>query len=500
MIAPWVAFLVWVPVSLYCFRRYSIRVALLINFIAGWAVLPSASFTPSTVVFPYWILGTCLPANYFFTKATVTAMTCLLGVLLVDRGCFRRFQVSLWDLPILVWCTVPLLSAFANPDTALLPSLRGELYQILAWGVPYLAGRLYFCDTESLALAAKALVTAGVVYVPVCLVEFFTGPQLYAHLYGYEPYRWIGAHRYVGFRPIGFLEDGNQLGIWMATAALLAVWMWRHRLAIAVFGIPMGWISASLLIVNLLCQSGGSIVLLVCLLLFVFIRKSYLPRLLAVLLLVGIVGLIGLRLSNVFSLKSMVEHNRAAQAAAGFLKSMQRGTLGWRLSQDEHYVTRALQKPFLGSNEWDWWKGGATRPWSLWLLAFGMYGGAGLLALESLQLLPVARVWWAPSTQGATEGLELRKALAAVLLMSAIDNLLNGSMILPLVLVIGGLSAPGFAPTAKAAPRLQRRRRAESRSPLNPRTPAGMRMILSCNIRRRDEHNKYPQPHGQSRE
>ena len=127
MITPWIAFLAWIPISLYFFRRYSVRVAVLVNFIAGWAVLPSASFTPSNAVFPFWILGTCLPANYFFTKATVTAMTCLLGILLVDRDCVRRIQLKLWDLPMIAWCLVPLLSTIANTDAALLPSLRSEL-------------------------------------------------------------------------------------------------------------------------------------------------------------------------------------------------------------------------------------------------------------------------------------------------------------------------------------------------------------------------------------
>jgi len=127
-------------------------------------------------------------------------------------------------------------------------------------------------------LAAKALVLAGVAYVPVCLLELFTGPQIYAHLYGYEPYRWVGAQRYVGFRPVGLLEDGNQLGMWMATSAMIAIWFWRHRLVNAIFGIPIAWISATLLVVTLLCQSGGSIVLLLCLLPFAFVRQSHLPR------------------------------------------------------------------------------------------------------------------------------------------------------------------------------------------------------------------------------
>jgi hypothetical protein len=242
----------------------------------------------------------------------------------------------------------------------------------------------------------------------------------------------------------------------MATSALIAIWLWRHRLVNAIFGIPIAWISATLLGVTLLCQSGGSIVLLFCLLPFAFVRRSYLPRVLAALLLVGIAGSIGLRLANTISLRSLVEHNPAAYASARFLKEIKRGSFGWRLSQDERHVTSALNEPLLGSGQWNWWKASSSRPWSLWLLAFGMYGMVGLLALECLQLLPVARVLWAPFARGAIEGLELRNALAAAVLMSAIDNLLNGSMILPLLLVIGGLSAPSFALAASVTPTAQR--------------------------------------------
>jgi hypothetical protein len=477
MISPWIAFLAWLPISLFFFRRYSIRVAVLVNFIAGWAVLPSASYTPTTALFPYWILGACLPSNNFFTKASVTGITCLVGILLFDRPSLSRFQLNFWDLPMLVWCTVPLLSAIANSQ-AFLPALGSELYQTLAWGVPYLAGRLYFNDTESLGLAAKAFVFAGVAYVPMCLIEIVTGPQIYAHLYGYEPYRWIGAQRYVGFRPVGLLEDGNQLGIWMATSALIAIWLWKHRLANAIFGIPIAWISATLLVVTLLCQSGGSIVLLSCLLFLAFVRHSYLPRVLAALLLVGIVGAIGLRLANTVSLKSLVEHNRAAYASARLLKQMKRGSFGWRLSQDERHVTSALKEPLLGSGQWDWWKASSSRPWSLWLLAFGMYGMVGVLALECLQLLPVTRVLWAPFARAPVDGLELRNALAAAILMSAIDNLLNGSMILPLLLVIGGLNAPSFALPASVRPTAQRRspRNWETRN----RTSSPIRQFLAA--------------------
>jgi hypothetical protein len=444
MIPPLIALAAWLPISLFCFRRYAIRIAILINFVGGCAVLPSAAFAQTDNPFPYWILGTSLPADHFFTKASVTGITCLIGVLLFDRESFLRFKLSFWDLPMLGWCVVPLFSALANMQAVSI-AVRSELYQILAWGVPYFFGRVYYTDTVSLRMAAKAFVIAGMAYVPICLIEIFTGPQIYAHLYGYQPYRWIGAQRYVGFRPIGLMEDGNQLGIWMATSALIAIWLWRRRLVAAVLRIPIAWVSAILLVVTLLCQSVGSIVILLCLLPFVFLRQNYLPRAVAALFLLAILAFMGLRVANFISLRSLVEHNPVAHSAAEFFKGIQRQSFGWRLSQDEKHLNAALEEPLLGSGAWDWWKASGSRPWGLWLLSIGMYGLAGLLALECLLLLPVARILWSPMARGDTQAFDLRNALAAAILMSTIDSLLNSSMILPLLLIIGGLSAPALS-------------------------------------------------------
>jgi hypothetical protein len=88
------------------------------------------------------------------------------------------------------------------------------------------------------------------------------------------------------------------------------------------------------------------------------------------------------------------------------------------------------------------------RPCGLWLLTFGIYGIAGLVALQCIQLVPVARTFWSAHPNADPSTLDLQSTLAGAVLMSAIDNLLNGSMILPLLLVIGGLSAPSFAASA----------------------------------------------------
>jgi hypothetical protein len=455
MIPPRLALLAWIPISLYFFRRFPVRTAILINFLGGWAILPAAAYMPTGAEFPYWILSCTLPTDYFFTKATVVGISGLLGVLLVDRRFYRRFELSFWDLPMVAWCTVPLFSGIANPEVRG-EGLRGEVYQLLAWGVPYFLGRLYFSNTESLRLVAKAFVVAGLAYVPICLIEVFSGPQLYTYLYGYQPYRWTEAHRYFGYRPIGLLENGNQLGIWMATSALIAVWLWKYRSVDRVFKLPIAWVAALLFAATLLCQSGGSIVLLFALLPFIFIHQRYLPRVTAILLVVGILSFAGLRLTNAVSLGALVAQNPKVHAAASFLHRIKRGSLTWRLEEDEGHVGIALRKPILGSGEWDWWRDAPMRPWGLWMLVFGMYGFFGLIALECLQLLPVARVVWFPLARSDIEAFSLRHALAAAILMSAIDNLLNGAMILPLLVVIGGMSTWSSA-TSEVAVKVQKR-------------------------------------------
>jgi hypothetical protein len=438
-IPPLLAFLAWIPISLLFFRFYPIRVAILLNFLAGWALLPAANFTPSPNPYPFWILGDSLATDYFFTKASVTGLTGILWVLVYDRQSFRKFRLTFWDQPMLMWCLVPLLSSIANSNFFFL-GFRSEIYQLLAWGAPYLLGRLYFSDTASIRLAAKAFVIAGLLYVPICLVEIFTGPQLYAHLYGYQPFRWFNAHRYFGYRPVGLLENGNQLGIWMATSALIAVWLWLRHTVDRIFGLPTAWVAAILCTVTLLCQSGGSIILLITLLPFVFISRRYFPRVCAVLLVFGILAFASIRLTNVVSLHELVKDDPTVHAVSGFMKKIGRGSLFLRLERDERTVNLALEQPVLGSNQWDWWRHSGERPAGLWLLAFGTYGLFGLLALQALQLIPVIRVVWFPLARSDIEDLNLRHAFVATILMAAIDNLLNSAMILPLLLVMGGMS------------------------------------------------------------
>ncbi|MBV8115458.1 MAG: hypothetical protein JO300_12005 [Silvibacterium sp.] len=458
IIPPLAALLAWIPISLFFFYRFPPRIAVLLNFVGGWALLPTASFAPSESVspFPYWIMGVCLPTKYFVTKATITGLAGILGVLLIDWRGLRRFRPTLWDLPIFVWCAAPFFSGLANAAPhhgALWEGVRGTAYLVLAWGVPYLLGRVYFGDNESLTLAAKAFVIAGLCYVPISLVELFTGPRFYAFLYGFQPYRWLGAERYLGYRPIGFLEDGNQLGIWMAVATLCAAGLWKQGRISRVLGFPTGWAAVVLFCTTIICQSVGSIICVIGLLPLVLVTSLTFRRGVVIVCALFVLCFAGLRLANVISLRHLVESDEAARATASFFVRIGRQSFGWRLAQDERHVRAALAKPLLGSGQWDWWRDGEGRPWGLWLLTFGMYGGVGLIALEGMQFLPAIGAVWLPAEPDnpgdagalpepstASRNTGLRLGLAAAILLAAIDKLLNGDMIMPLVLVIGGLS------------------------------------------------------------
>ena len=102
----------------------------------------------------------CLPSDDWTTKARVIGVALLLGVMAFDPKSWRRFRPSFFDLPMLGWCLVPLASGLANgPRPA--GSLADAAYLAMAWGVPYLVGRLYFSDPKGLDVLARAIIVGG---------------------------------------------------------------------------------------------------------------------------------------------------------------------------------------------------------------------------------------------------------------------------------------------------------------------------------------------------
>src|SRR5215475_11650421 len=99
---PTVVLLGWIPISLYLFYRLPIRIAILLTFICGWALLPNADYVPTRDPFPYWFLGLGVAGDYILTKATITGFCGLLGLLIFDRHAIKRITLTYWDIPMII--------------------------------------------------------------------------------------------------------------------------------------------------------------------------------------------------------------------------------------------------------------------------------------------------------------------------------------------------------------------------------------------------------------
>ena len=223
-------------------------------------------------------------------------------------------------------------------------------------------------------------------------------------------------------------------------------------------------VALALLLVTLLCQSTGAILLLLALIPFVFVDPRHLSRTVSIVLVLAILAFAAFRIANIVSVKELVLRNPTAHAAASYMKRIGKGSLEWRLESDEGHIHSALEEPILGYGQWNGWSkklyfvttngwqrdNPQGRPWGLWLLVFGMYGAVGLVALESLLLIPALRAVWFPLARSDVGYTNMRHTLSAALLLSAADSLLNSALILPLLLVDRRHDTLGLRTTLKS--------------------------------------------------
>src|SRR4051794_35070370 len=341
----------WVFLCLVLFWRLPGRDAALIAMIGGWGLLPVADFPASVFGEPIGRGGSmhavAIPTTLLVNKATAIALGCLAGSMLFDWSTVGRFRPAWVDLPILAWCLVPIASALAN-GLGPVSGLAQTRYLVLAWGVPYLVGRVYLTDGESLRRLAFGLVLAGMVYVPFCLVEFGHRPFLYGWVYGPHPYQLVGAERFLGSRPVVFLEDGNQLGMWMATSAVSATWLWRARRLPEILGVPAWAVSTLLAAICLLSQSHTAIALMIAGVAPLLIPPNRrfvgmgpgMTRVVAIVL-----GVVVLAATVVLARKAFDPEARHAVRAV--FSTMGKGSFTWRLARYEEHFPQIAVRPIL---------------------------------------------------------------------------------------------------------------------------------------------------------
>jgi len=435
------AYLLFSVAAIAVFRLLAPATAALVVFLGGWLLLPVGNYPPGSadVIFPYWITGLAVPSSMLLTKAWVAPAAALLGVMLFDRPALARLQIGWIDLPVALWCLWPLLQSF----TDMTPRPAGWLssaYLMGCWALPWLLGRLYFGQPAGQLQLLKALAIATAVCLPISLIEGIVGPVMYGWIYDDHPFRFDGIDRYLGFRPMGFFENGNQFGLWVclgALAALAVVAVSRH--GARRFG-DHAAIAFLALSIALAAQSVGGILLLVLGLTGFMLIRWIKPK---VLLLLPVIALVlggGIYLSGAVPVTEIGKNTALGQKVVQTFRDAGRGSFPWRIGQDQKLIGAALSRPLVGTGHWAWWRDKETRPWGLALLLVGQFGLIGFaLAMGTLLWPSLLYMWRTPRTSPSSPDF-VPVALAAIVCLAALDTLMNSFLYFPALVAAGGLA------------------------------------------------------------
>ncbi|MFQ4142288.1 O-antigen ligase domain-containing protein [Chlorogloeopsis sp. ULAP02] len=417
----------WIPFVLFLFRWMPTQKAVILSFIIAWLFLPVVSFE--------------LPGIPNYTKIVATCYGILLATIVFDVKRFSSFHFGWLDVPMLVWCLSPLPSSMTN-DLGLYDGLSGVFYQVVTWGLPYYLGRLYLGTLDGLRKLATYIFIGGLIYIPLCLFELRMSPQLHRVLYGFHARSdFTQTMRYGGYRPTVFMEHGLMVGAWMMAAALIGIWLWKTEALKQVWGIPIKWLVAALLLTNILVKSTGAILLLLVGLCIIFFSTRFRTSILVLMVIAAISLHLYLGVTGNFPGEQIVA------VVSTTLNEERAQSVEFRFDNEKILSERAREKMVFGWGGWgrneiyDKWGKRLTITDSLWIIAFGIRGVVGLIAVMASLLLPAiafmqhypVSIWNHPKVAPAA-------ALVILLILYTIDCLLN-ALINPIyILACGGIA------------------------------------------------------------
>lgn len=413
----------WPLVVLALFTVMPARRAVIAAFLFAWLFLPVAAYE--------------IPGLPNYTKTSATSYAVVLGVLLFDSARLTRFRPSWIDLPLVIWCVTPLATSVLNGLGAYdgVTSVAGE---IVAWGIPWFIGRLYFGDLDGLRELAIGVFVGGLIYVPLCLYEIRMSPQLHDMVYGYHQHSFGQTKRFGGWRPVVFMQHGLAVGFWMTSASLAGVWLWRSGVLRHVRGVSMSVLVPALLVTTILCKSTGALAELLMGLGALTSSAVLKLRWPVVCLALAPAAYCAARSTGMWTAMSLV-------SAAEMIDEDRAASLRFRLENESILAEKARQKIAFGWGRW-----GRNRVYDdrgndlsvtdgLWIIVFGQNGLFGLVTLGALLLTPPLMVFWKIGNGAnlAKPEFAAPAVLAVVVVLYAIDCLFN-AMVNPVYMLCAG--------------------------------------------------------------
>ncbi|MDB5349029.1 MAG: hypothetical protein JWN86_276 [Planctomycetota bacterium] len=414
----------WPLVAIFLFSKMTPSKAAVRAFVLGWLFLPC--------------LAIPLPGLPDYTKASAASLGVLLGAILFDPAALRSLRFRPIDLPMLAWCLVPFLSSMTN-DLGPYDGASGVVSNVITYGLPYLIGRVYLTTPEGLEDLAREIVIGGLLYIPFCLYELKMSPMLHGQIYGFMASSFLHVVRYGGYRPMVFMQSGLELGMWMAAACLIGIWMWRSGVR-EIAGRPFGPLLSALIVTTILCKSTGALMLLLAGLVAIWVAAKY-RNFAIVLALVAIPTVyMALRSTGLWSGENVV-------AMINSTLGEDRGeSIEFRFKNENVLAAKAMEQPWFGWGGWgrarvaDEDGKDTTITDGLWIITLGDRGFVGLAVLTAIYTLPVLRLRkrYPPALWGSLQ-MAPAAVLAILLTLYMIDNLSNAMFSPVYLLAVGGL-------------------------------------------------------------
>lgn len=431
------ALLGWPIVVLALFATMAPRRAVITAMITGWLFLPIASYD--------------LPGFTSYNKTNAITLSVTLGILAFDTGRLLIFRPSWLDLSIVIWCGSAALASLAN-GLGVNDAGSSFVTQVTHWGLPYLFGRLYFSDHDSLKALAVGIFAGGLVYVPFCLWEINVSPRLHLQVYGFRQHEIVQTRRGDGYRPMVFMQHGLMVSMWMAMASLVGIWLAWSEAYRRLWGQSVWLHSGGLFVTAVLCKSAGAVGLLLGGMAVVVSLKLLRLRIVVILLALMPVIYIAGRGSGAY------DGSRLIDVVSLVFDKERVASLRYRMEAEDILSEHARKRPWIG---WGGWS--RNRPAEMgvegvrnvatdgfWIIAFGKQGLLGLMAAYCMLLLPAGvLVFRLRAVDWTCSAAAPAGCLAVVLLLYAVDNLFNAMINPVFTMASGGLM--GFVTKDRAS-------------------------------------------------
>ncbi len=474
----------WPVVVIVMFRRLSLSMALV------WSVLGAYLFLPRSYGFNLPVLPSVDKA---FIGSVPAAMMCYVTVqeqrykqirngLRPARGSGARRRIgTVWaNILVLLILILPIMTVLTNREplfygSRVLAGLRpydiGSMMLIsIMTLIPFVLGRQFLNTPQAHRDILIALVTGGLLYSLLILIEIRMSPQLERWIYGLYQSRFAQHVRYGGYRPMVFLSHGLIVGIFVAMSFLSAIAMLRvarrrrrkgsqrvvtsnvvsrQRRSLADMSVAR-WLLVALwlFVILVLCKTVGALFLAVLFLPVALFAGPRLQLLFALCLAAIILVYPMLRGSG------LVPAARITESIAA-VDRVRASSLSFRFRNEDILLAHANRKPLFG---WGGW--GRSRVYDertgtdlsttdgAWVIEMGTSGWMGYVSKYGLLTLPCFLLF----TRRKKIGLELESAgLTMVLLCNLTDMIPNASLSPITWLVAGALVGRAETPLPTAS-------------------------------------------------